>query len=173
MRSMSLVTITIVLASTSFAQTKRAMTVNDLITAVRVTDPQISPDGKQVVFTRTATALDTGRRNANIWTVPANGSSPPRELIGGDKTENSPRFTPDGKRIAFISNRDGAPQVYVADAEGRDAKQVTKLSGGVQGPMVVSPDSKKVAFVSDVYPQCKDEDCNKRMRDESEKNPVK
>src|SRR5207237_6548508 len=100
---MSVVTITIVFASTLFAQTKRAMTINDLITAVRVTDPQISPDGRQVVFTRTATALDTGRRNADIWTVPADGSTPARELIGGDKTENSPRFTPDGKHIAFLS----------------------------------------------------------------------
>src|SRR5262247_4372593 len=158
---------------TSYAQAKRTMTIDDLITTVRVSDPQISPDGKQVLFTRTTTALDVGRRNPDIWIVPSDGSTPPRQLIGGDRSETTPRFTPDGKRIVFISSRDGAPQVYVSDAEGRDVKQVTKLSGGVQSPLVVSPDGKKVAFVSDVYPQCKDEECNLRTRQALEKDPVK
>ncbi len=165
--------ITIVSALSSFAQTKRPMTIDDLITAIRVSEPRTSPDGKQVVFTRTTTALDSGRRSADIWSVPADGSAPSKELIGGDKTENSPRFTPDGRHIAFISNRDGTAQVYLADAGGGDVKQVTKVSGGVQPPLVMSPDGKKVAFVSDVYPQCKDEECNIRTRAALEKDPVK
>ena len=165
--------ITIVSALSSFAQTKRPMTIDDLITAIRVSEPRTSPDGKQVVFTRTTTALDSGRRNADVWSVPADASAPSKELIGGDKTENSPRFTPDGRHIAFISNRDGTAQVYLADAGGGDVKQVTKVSGGVQPPLVMSPDGKKVAFVSDVYPQCKDEECNIRTRAALEKDPVK
>src|SRR5437867_5876192 len=173
MRSMLVLTLTIVLPFSSFAQTKRPMTIDDLITAIRVSEPRISPDGKQVVFTRTTTALDSGRRNADIWSVPADGSAPPNELIGGEKTENSPRFTPDGRHIVFISNRDGAAQVYLADTGGGGVKQVTKVSGGVQSPLVVSPDGKKVAFVSDVYPQCKDEECNIRTRAALEKDPVK
>src|SRR5206468_2047037 len=84
-----------------------------------------------------------------IWIVPADASEPPKELMAGEKTENSPRFTPDGRHIAFISNRDGASQVYLADTDGRGVKQVTKVSGGVQSPLVVSPDGKKIAFVSD------------------------
>jgi dipeptidyl aminopeptidase/acylaminoacyl peptidase len=155
------------------AQTKRAMTIDDLITTVRVGDPQVSSDGKQVLFSRTTTALDSGKRNSDIWIVPADGSAAPRPFIATDKGESTARFTADGKRVVFISNRDGAPQVYAADADGRNTKQVTRLSGGVQAPMVVSPDSKKVAFVSDVYPQCKDEDCNKRTREAQEKDPVK
>src|SRR5437870_9880576 len=122
MRSISIVAITIILASTTFAQTKRAMTIDDLITAVRISDPQISPDGKQVVFARTTTELATGRRNTDIWTVPADGSAQPKELIGGEKTENTPRFTPDGKRLAIISTRDGAQQIYIADHEARGIK---------------------------------------------------
>jgi dipeptidyl aminopeptidase/acylaminoacyl peptidase len=155
------------------AQTKRAMTIDDLITTVRVSDPQLSPDGKRVVFTRTTTALDTGRRNADIWVVASDGATPARQLIGGDRSENSARYAGDGKRIVFISNRDGTPQVYVSDSDGRDVKQVTKISGGVQGPMVTSRDGKKVAFVSDVYPQCPNEECNKRTRETAEKDPVK
>ena len=157
----------------SQAQSKRPMTVDDLITTVRVSDPQLSPDGRRITFTRTTTALDSGRRNTDIWIVPSDGSAPARQFIGGDRSESTARFAAGGKRIVFISNRDGAPQIYVADAEGRDAKQVTRVSGGVQGPMIVSADGRKVAFVSDVYPQCTNEDCNKRMREAEEKNPVK
>jgi len=157
----------------SFAQAKRPMTIDDLITTVRVGDPQLSPDGKRVLFTRTTTALDSGKRNTDIWVVPADGSTPPKLLISGEKSENTPRFTPDGKRIAFISNRDGASQIFIADAEGRETRAVTKVSAGVQGPIVISPDSKKVAFVSDVYPQCANEECNKKTREDAEKDPVK
>ena len=155
------------------AQTKRPMALNDLITAVRVGDPQLSPDGRQVLYVRTTTDGQTGKRNADIWSVPADGSRPASEFIGGDKAENTPRFSPDGKRIVFISTRDGAAQVYVADTNGRGVKQVTRLSAGVQPPLVISGDGKRVAFVSDAYSTCTNEDCNKKTREGLEKDPVK
>jgi dipeptidyl aminopeptidase/acylaminoacyl peptidase len=151
----------------------RAMTVEDLLTAVRVSDPQLSPDGKTVVFVRTTTDLATGKRNQDIWSVAADGASKPKELIGGDKAENTPRFTSDGKSIVFISSRDGAPQVYMAHADGGGVKKVTDLATGVQPPLEVSPDGSHVAFVSDVYPECADEACNKKKNEEAEKSPVK
>src|SRR5687767_8641113 len=55
------------LVTLSQAQSKRAMTIDDLITTIRVADPQLSPDGRRVIFARTATALDSGRRNSDIW----------------------------------------------------------------------------------------------------------
>lgn len=160
-------------ALVSYGQGKRAMTIDDLITTIRVSDPQLSPDGKRVLYTRSTTVLDTGKRNSDIWVVPADGSSAPRAFIGGEKSQNTARFTPDGKRVVFISNREGAFQVYVADLDGRNSKAITKVSGGVQSPMIVSPDGKKVAFVSDVYPQCKDEDCNRQVRETQEKDSSK
>jgi dipeptidyl aminopeptidase/acylaminoacyl peptidase len=128
----------------------RPMTLNDLLAAVRVSEPQLSPDGKTVAFVRTTTDVGTGRRNADIWSVPADGSAAAKLLVGGDKTENTPRWSPDGKTLAFISNRDGEMQIYVADAGGGNVKQLTRVAGGVQPPMVFSPDSTLVAFVSDV-----------------------
>ena len=175
MRTLSAAALAVLFSLTaqSKAQTGRAMTIDDLITAVRVTDPQLSPDGSRVIFVRTTTDPKTGDRNADIWSVPADGSGPAQELIGGNKTDNTPRFSPDGKSIAFISTRDGAPEVYLADAKGGSVKRITNLSMGVQPPLVFSPDGSRIAFVSDVYPECADEACNKRLSDEAEKNPVK
>jgi len=112
-----------------------------------------------------------------IYSVDSDGSDlvqvtnlPQTELFPGNWF---PSFSPDGKRIAFISNRDGAPQVYVAGNDGRGVKQVTKISAGVQPPLIVSPDGSKVAFVSDAFPECRDEECNRRTRESAEKDPVK
>jgi dipeptidyl aminopeptidase/acylaminoacyl peptidase len=151
----------------------RPMAIDDLIGGVRVADPQLSPDGRVVVFVRTTTDLKTGSRNADIWSVPADGSGPEKELIGGARGENTPRFSPDGRRLAFISSRDGSPQVYVADADGSNAKKVTSVAMGAQPPLVFSPDGSTIAFVADVHPECADDACNKRRREEAEANPVK
>ena len=155
------------------AQGGRPMAINDLLTAVRVGDPQLSPDGRRVLFTRTTTAMPGGQRNADIWVVPSDGSAPAQPFIEGPKSDNSARFLPDGKHVAFISSRAGAPQAYLADADGKNAKAITSLAAGVQPPFIVSPDGKSVAFVSDVYPTCLDEACNKRMRDTEDADPVK
>lgn len=156
----------------SIAQLHRPMAVEDLLTAIRVGDPQVSPDGRRVLFTRTTTNLATGKRNADIWMVPSDGSAQPRAFIESPKSDDTPRFLRDG-RVAFFSARDGAPQVYVADAEGRGARAVTRLAAGAQGPLVMSPDGRLVAYVSDVFPSCADEACNARLADSSEKDPVK
>jgi dipeptidyl aminopeptidase/acylaminoacyl peptidase len=136
-------------ALASPAAAERPMTIQDLLAAVRVTDPQLSPDGRQVAFVRTTTDLATGKRNADIWIVPADGSAAPRLAVGGDTTENTPLWTPDG-RLAFVSNRGGDMQIYVAAADGSNVTQITKVGNGVQPPVVISPDGQTVAFVSDV-----------------------
>ena len=151
----------------------RAMTIDDLITAVRVTEPGLSPDGSMVAFTRTVTNGQTGRRNGDIWIVPSDGSAPPKALITGDASDTSPAFSADGRKLAFLSSRAGAPQVFLANADGSDITQVTKLAAGAQTPVVWSTDGSKVAFVSDVFPECPDEACNARKAEEADKNPVK
>jgi dipeptidyl aminopeptidase/acylaminoacyl peptidase len=149
-------------ASGLAAAAGRAMTIADLITAVRVTEPALSPDGQTVAFVRTTTNGETGKRNADIWVVPSDGASSSKLLIGGESSELTPTYAPDGKRLAFISTRAGAPQVFVAAADGSSPTQITKLAMGVQTPLVFSPDGLRVAFVSDVYPECPDEACNAR-----------
>ena len=158
------------------AQGGRAMTINDLLLAVRVGDPQLSPDGQSVLYVRTQTEPNTYRRNADIYltsTTQAPNVTGVRPLITGERSENTPRWFPDGKSIAFISSRDGEPQVYVADANGGNIRKITNISGGVQAPLVVSPDGSMVAFVADVYPDCVDEACNKARRAAADADPVK
>ena len=151
----------------------RPMTIDDLITSIRVADPQLSPDGRTVAFVRTVTDGKTGARNADIWSVAADGSSEPKPFVAGEKSENTPRFSQNGRVLTFISSRDGDPQVYVANADGSNVRKVTSLAMGVEPPLIVSADGSRVAFVSDVYPACRDEACNAKEKEQNEKNPVK
>ena len=160
------------IASTAAGQAKRPMKVDDLLGAVRVGDPQLSPDGRTVLFVRTTTDIGTGKRNSDIWLVPADGSAQPRAWIESPAGDDTPRFLPDG-RVVFVSSRDGTSQVYLADSSGRDVKPLTKVGAGVQAPLVVSPDGRMVAYVADVAPACADEVCNARVRDSIAKDPVK
>jgi dipeptidyl aminopeptidase/acylaminoacyl peptidase len=165
------------LAGSLAAQARRAMTIQDLLVAVRMADPQLSPDGRTVAFVRTTTEMPAGRRNADIWVTPTTGGegmSLSKALITGEKGDNTPRWSPDGKTIAFISTRDGDPQVYLADAaNGTNIRKITNVSGGVQPPLVFSADSKMVAFVADVFPDCPDDACNRARREAADKDPVK
>jgi dipeptidyl aminopeptidase/acylaminoacyl peptidase len=171
--SMSVAALTVALTVPIPGQGRRAMTIEDLIVAPRIADPQLSPDGRTVLFVQTTTDGKTGRRNADIYAVPADGSAAARPLITGERSENTPRWSHDGKQIAFLSNRDGATQIYIATAAGGDIRKVTSLHAGAQAPYVWSGDGAKIAFVSDVYPECTDEACNKRKFEEAEADPVK
>src|SRR5512140_1992881 len=163
--------LSLVLSLPAFAA--RPMSIEDNLLTVRVGDPRLSPDGRQVAFVRTTTDLAANKRNADVWIVPADGSAPPRALTRHEKADNAPRFSPDGKTLAFVSTRSGAPQVYLLDLGGGEPRKLTDLAAGAQDPRVFSPDGKKLAFVSDVYPDCADEACNRKKREEDEKSPVK
>ena len=177
-RPVSIITMILAAACAGLgAQALRPMTIQDLLVAVRVGDPQLSPDGRTVLFTRTTTDPKTYKRNTDInsVSVAAAGAqaSSPTALLATDKSENTPRWFPDGTRFAFISNRDGEPQVYSANAQGGDVKQLTNISGGVQAPLVISPDGSTIAYVADVYPECGDDACNKAKRAAADADPVK
>jgi Tol biopolymer transport system component len=169
----SAVALTAALTAPLGGQSGRPMTIEDLIVAPRIADPQLSPDGRTVLFVHTSTDGTTGRRNADVHAVPADGSAAPRPLISGERSESTPRWSPDGRLIAFLSNRDGATQIYVADATGNNIRKVTSLHAGAQAPFVWSGDGTKIAFVSDVHPECSDEACNTQKFEEAEANPVK
>ncbi len=154
-----------------FAQ-KRPFDANALMELKRISDPQISPDGKTVAFTVQSVDLAANRKPQQVWTVPLEGGAPQQITHNGDNNSR-PRWSPDGKRIAYISDRGGSSQIWLMDADGGNAKQITSLATEADAE-IFSPDGKYLVFVSTVYPECgADDACNKKNLDADAANPVK
>jgi dipeptidyl aminopeptidase/acylaminoacyl peptidase len=149
---------------------KHAITFDDLIKIHRISEPQVSPDGKWVAYTVSTPDLDSNRGVSNIWLVSTAGGDPAQLTQSGH--DSSPVWSPDGKTLAFLSSRSGDSQVYLLSLEGGEAHAHTKLSTGAD-LVKWSPDGKTIAFISGVYPDCKDDDCNGKRDAEKEKNKVK
>ena len=155
----------------SLSQSKHALTFDDMISWGRVTDPQLSPDGKWVAYTVTYYSKETNKGNSDIWVTSVDGEEA-RQLTNSPKADNSPRWLPDGKTLAFISARDGEPQIYTVPVSGGEPTKVSSISTGASG-LVVSNDGKYFAFASDIFPDCATDSCNKARNDEMEINKVK
>lgn len=160
------------------AQEKRLMTVEDLFRFKRVSDPRISPDGKQVVYVQGDVSLDKNRVSRSLWIASTDGKTPPRPLTQTDKSDSHPRWSPDGKSILFDSNRSGSSQLWIIDLAGGEARQLTSISTGASTG-VWSRDGKQIAFVSAVWPEHSErpfadsDKLNKERIEKAEKNPVK
>src|SRR5918912_2599344 len=147
------------------AQTPRArLTVQELLKIRRVADPQLSPDGRWVAYQITVPDVAANRSRTQIYLI-STGGGEPKQLTSGASSASEPRWSPDGKALAFVTGG----QVWTMDASAGDRRQVTNLSTGADGP-VWSPDGKWIAFTSDVYPDCADDACNKRRDEEAAAN---
>ncbi|HET8925629.1 MAG TPA: S9 family peptidase [Candidatus Acidoferrum sp.] len=149
---------------------KHPITFTDMIGMHRVSEPQVSPDGKWAAFTVTTPDMDSNRNASNVWVVATAGGAAVQLTQSGH--DSSPVWSPDGKTLAFLSSRSGDSQVYLLSMEGGEAQKLTKLSTGAD-TVKWSPDGKTIAFTSSVYPDCKDDDCNGKRDAEKEKNKVK
>jgi dipeptidyl aminopeptidase/acylaminoacyl peptidase len=161
-----------------FAEGRRPMTVDDLFRFKRVSDPQVSPDGKTVAYVVAAVDLSANSTSSSIWLAPTSGKGTPRQLTNTTKKDKHPRWSPDGKHILFESNRSGSTQLWVIDVGGGEARQLTTISTDASDALW-SPDGQWVAFVSTVYPEYSDkpfkesDELNKKRKEEAEKSPVK
>src|SRR5436309_2076360 len=158
------------LASFVVAQERR-FTIDDLLKVRRVGDPQVSPKGDFVAFTITDPDKTANKSTTQIYVVPLSGGEP-RQLTNDEHSSASPRWSPDGDKLAFISARDGEDQIWTIDVSSGALKKITTISTGAGDP-VWSPDGKWLAFASDVYPECLNDACNKKKADEVAANKVK
>ena len=143
-RMMSVVLLTFaLLISASAGDKPDRLTALDVFTLQYAGDPQISPDGKRMVYVRQFSDVMSDKHYSNLWAISADGSED-RALTSGNYSDGSPRWSPDGTRIAYISDRDGKPQLYV---RWMDSGQIASLTNLENAPSDIawSPDGKRIA----------------------------
>jgi dipeptidyl aminopeptidase/acylaminoacyl peptidase len=159
------------------AQTKRPLQLEDMFNLQRVSDPQISPDGKTVAYVVGVVDKAANRTNTDIWLIPSAGGTA-TQLTNGPKADRHPRWSPDGKSIAFESNRDGSLQIYVINISTGETKKITSISTEASGA-IWSADGQKLAFYSSVFPEFSDKPyaeadaLNKQTQEDRDNSKVK
>jgi dipeptidyl aminopeptidase/acylaminoacyl peptidase len=131
---------------------KRPLMPEDLYTMNKVSDPQVSPEGKWIAYTVSVPDLKADEYTSDIWLIGINGGKQKRLTSGG--SSYSPRWSPQGKQIAFISSRGGTANIYLIDVDGGESSKLTNSTSGLSSP-VWTKDGKHIVCKSRVLPEGK------------------
>ena len=149
-----------VAAATAHAQAAatgaRAMTFEDVLMLKVVSDPQLSPDGRWIAYSVATPDTVENTISSAIWLVRADGSAQAKRLTAGKKRDVSPRWSPDGSRLAFVSNRDDRPQLWSIDPTGGEPERMAETKTAVGG-FSWSPDGKQIVFLAPRAPTAEEE----------------
>jgi dipeptidyl aminopeptidase/acylaminoacyl peptidase len=146
---------------------RQPLTISDLLKVQRVGDPQLSPDGRWIAYQISVPDVEANRSRTQLYLVSVDGGTP-KQLTSGASSASTPRWAPDGKWIIYVMG----DQIHAVEVATGQDKQITNISTGAGDP-VVSPDGRWIAFVSDIYPDCADDACNKQRDEQTEANKVK
>ncbi len=144
---------------------KRPMTPEDVLGLERVSAPQLSPDEQRVVYVVTRAELKDNVQNSDLWLVETRPGAAPARLTYAPKKDQYPRWSPDGKSIAFLSDRDGKMQVYLLPAAGGEARRLTNSETAVE-KLAWAPDGRSLAFLAPEQPSPEEEKRKKEGFDE-------
>jgi dipeptidyl aminopeptidase/acylaminoacyl peptidase len=142
------------------APVAEALRPEDILDFEMISDAQLSPDGSQVAFVRIKMDRVANEQKATIWAVVTDGATPLRQLTAGPRRDQRPRWSPDGRRLAFLSNRDRewASDLYLVDLGGGEPRRVASLPRGIED-FSWSPGSDAVALLGRPdYPEDADRD---------------
>jgi len=133
------------------ATKKRLITAEDLYRIELLFEPRLAPDGQNVVYRIQHVDRKTEKKYSNLWVAPVEGGAP-KQFTYGDQYDSSPRWSPDGKQIAFIRMPDTQTpfpmgELWVMEADGRDPRRLASADAGHGYAAAWSPDSTRIAFV--------------------------
>src|SRR5260221_2773787 len=142
------------------------MQPEDVYALTGVGDPRISPDGTRIAYVIQTIDRDKNEYRSAIWVAPRDGLEAARRFTAGEKRDGSPRWSPDGRWLAFVSNRGddkAQAQIYVIPAEGGEARKLTDLKEGAS-EIAWSPDSTRMAFTARVRDDAYEEEDDKKRK---------
>ena len=142
---------------------KHPFSVNDMLAMDRISDPQVAPDGKSVVFVLRKTDIEANKGRTDLWRVGIDGSDL-KQLTSGDAPESNPRWSPDGKWVYFLTTREESSQVWRVATEGGEPVQMTKQPLDV-GAFVVSPDGLSLGIAMEVFPGTTPEETKAKLEE--------
>ncbi len=161
-RCLALAALALLAATTSVAD-PRPFTPDDLVRLKRLSEPQVSPDGRFVAFTLRETDIEANRGRTDLWLLElrtaANRPLLSRRLTQHAANDSSPRWAPDGRSLYFLSTRSGSSQVWRIALDGGEAQQVTDYPLDVTS-LKVSPRGDRLAMSLEVFPDCADLQCS-------------
>ncbi|HZQ92814.1 MAG TPA: S9 family peptidase [Terriglobales bacterium] len=153
--SAGLATASLLLVVAAFAQGLSATSAKEVLSWKSIENVELSPDGQQIIYTIREPDWQQNRFAKSIWVTNVAAGSQPVPLTASDKSEDprfpgekgdAPRWSPDGSRIAFLSSREGAPQIWTVDRPGGTPERLTNAAGGVLS-FSWSPDSKRIGYI--------------------------
>ncbi len=144
-------------------------TVEDLVVLKRVSDPQLSGDGRYLAYVQRETDLEANKGRTSLWLLDLKGGGGPARLTDGKSNDSSPRWAPDSRTLYFLSERSGSSQVWRLSAALGAAQRVTDYPLDV-GSLKVSPRADLLALSMAVFPECADLACTRTRLDAAQKS---